>query len=310
MGEQSVIERLGKVGIWSMEMRFGEPAAAADVAREIEELGFGGLWVPGGIDSGVLPIIGALAAGTRKLVLATGILNIWRETPEEVGAWWAGLPETSRERVLLGLGVSHGPIVGEDYARTKPLTVMRAYLDGLAANGVPADHLCIAALGPRMLQLARERTLGTHPYNVPAGHTATARAAVGPGKLVATELGVVLETDAAKAREIARGMLTMYAGLPNYVNNWLRCGFSEDDVAQLSDRLVDGLIAWGEPGQIAARVREHLDAGADHVCLQLIRAPAPAPDGDADDPMAMVRAIGNGLRNLREEARVLAQALL
>lgn len=306
-----MIGRLGKVGIWSMEMRYAEPAAALDVALEIEALGFGALWVPGGIEHGVLPVIAALAGGTSRIVLATGILNIWRESPEEVGEWWAGLPETSRDRVLLGLGVSHGPVVGKSYANSKPLTVMRDYLDGLAKAGVPADNLCLAALAPKMLELSRDRTLGTHPYLAPPEHTVISRAAVGPGKLVAPELGVILETDPAKARAIGRNALGGYDQLPNYLNNWRRSGFSEDDITQRSDRLIDGLFAWGEPAKIAQRVREHHDAGADHVCIQVIRGSMNVDlENAGDDPLAGLRSVGKGIEKLRVEARQLAEALL
>jgi probable F420-dependent oxidoreductase len=152
---------------------------------------------------------------------------------------------------------------------------MRAFLDALT---VPHDHLCIAALGPRMLELAGARTAGTHPYLVTPEHTASARQAVGPDALVAPEQGVVLETDADTARAIARRALGAYVGLPNYVNNWKRLGFTDDDVASLSDGLVDALFAWGDVDAIAARVDEHRAAGADHVCLQVVHAPrSPIP---------------------------------
>lgn len=303
MSGDTLTNRLGKVGIWSIEMRYAEAGEAVDVAREIEDLGFGALWVPGGIEHGVLPVIEALAKGTRRMVIATGILNIWRESPREVGEWWAALPDDARRRILLGLGVSHGAVVGDAYAASKPLTVMRDYLDGLEQAGVPAGNLCLAALAPKMLELARDRTLGTHPYLAPPAHTALARAAVGPGKLVAPELGVILETDPARARELGRGALAGYDALPNYLNNWRRSGFGEDDIARRSDRLVDGLFAWGGPEQIARRVREHHDAGADHVCVQMIRAPL---TGDPDG----LRAVGKGVGNLRAECRRLAEALL
>lgn len=263
---------LSGTGIWSADLRYSEPAAIAEAAAELEALGYRALWIPdpGGDVFGALDL---LLQATTTVTVATGILNIWRQTAAATNAWWSALSPADQGRMLLGLGVSHGPMIGAAWSR--PLAAMGAFLDALT---VPAEHLCIAALGPRMLELAADRTAGTHPYLVTPEHTALAREAVGPDGLVAPEQGVVLETDAPTARGIARQMLGGYAGLPNYVNNWKRLGFTDDDVTSLSDRLVDALVAWGDVDAIAARVDEHRGAGADHVCLQVLQAPgSPMP---------------------------------
>jgi probable F420-dependent oxidoreductase len=263
---------LSGTGIWSPDLRYAEPDAIAEAAAELEQLGYRALWIPD--DGGdVFGALDRLLRATATVTVATGILNIWRQTPEATNAWWSARPPADQDRVLLGLGVSHGPQIGAAWSR--PLGAMRAFLDALT---VPHDHLCIAALGPRMLELAGARTAGTHPYLVTPEHTALARQAVGPDALVAPEQGVVLETDADTARAIARRALGAYVGLPNYVNNWKRLGFTDDDVASLSDGLVDALFAWGDVDAIAARVDEHRAAGADHVCLQVVQAPrSPIP---------------------------------
>jgi len=173
-----------------------------------------------------------------------------------------------RDRVLLGLGVSHPHAIGD--AWQKPLAKMRGYLSELAEAGLPGDATCLAALGPKMLELARSDTAGVHPYLVTPQHTALARQALGPGPIVAPEQGVVLEADAGRARELARKALAQYQTYPNYINSWRRLGFSEEEIASGSDRLVDALFAWGAMERIAERVNEHFAAGADHVCVQAI----------------------------------------
>ena len=262
------IPAVGKVGIWSLELRFGDKAQANEAAAELDELGYGALWIPGGIDNGAPQDVERLLGATRRTTIATGILNIWKHDPAELAAWFLGLGEAERARVLLGIGVSHGPIIGEQWA--KPLTVMRKFLDGLDAAGMPGDNVCLAGLGPKMVALSGERTAGAHPYLVTPEHTAQAREILGPGRLLAPEQGVVLEEDADKARTLAMGALEHYARLPNYRNNWLRLGFTEDEIDARSDRLLDALFAVGGPEKAAARVKAHLDAGADHVCVQVI----------------------------------------
>ena len=262
-------------GIWSGELRFGDPAEMAEAAAELESWGYTALWIPD-VGGDLFGALDRLLAATTGVTIATGVLNIWQQTVEATGAWWSAQPPAVRGRTMLGLGVSHGPIIGERW--TRPLAAMREFLDGLDAAGVPAERRCVAALGPKMLELAGNRTAGTHPYLVPPEHTALAREALGPDALVAPEQGVVLETDPDAARAVARQALAGYTTLPNYVNNWKRLGFTDDDVASLSDRLVDALVAWGDVDAIAARVAEHRSAGADHVCLQALQAPgAPTP---------------------------------
>jgi probable F420-dependent oxidoreductase len=280
-------KRLGRVGIWSLEMRFGDPAQIAEAAAELDALGYGALWVPGGIGGDVMGDIDRLLAATRRMTIATGILNIWKHEPKDVAGWWKGLTQDRKSRLMLGLGVSHGPLIGESYAH--PLAKMRTYLDRISAEGIPAESLCLAALGPKMLELARDRTAGAHPYLVTAEHSAVARKALGPGKLLAPEQGVILESDPAKAREAARQALAMYKDMPNYANSWRRLGFSDEDIAGLSDRLIDGLFAWGGTSKIAERVNAHIAAGADHVCLQVIGA------GDFNGVRAAYRELAKAL---------------
>jgi probable F420-dependent oxidoreductase len=259
--------RVGRIGVWSLELRFGDAAESAEAATELDELGYGALWVPGGIGGDVTADLDRLLAATTRTTIATGVLNIWKHEPAQIAGWWADLPQDHRERVLLGLGVSHVHIVGQPF---KPVASMRDYLDRLTADGLAPEALCLAALGPKMLELARERTSGAHPYLVTPEHTAQARAIVGPDRLVAPEQGVVLHSDRTKARDIARGALASYATYPNYRNNWLRLGFSEQEIDDLSDRLVDALFACGSAEVIKDRVDQHFAAGADHVCVQVI----------------------------------------
>ena len=269
-GEGMMIPQLGRLGVWSMEMRFGDPAAIDVAAVELEELGYGALWIPGGIDDAVLGDVDRLLSKTKRIVIGTGIINIWKQEAADVAAWWKGQPAARQARVCLGIGVSHAPLIGD--AWVKPIAKTRAWLDEALAAGVPGDALCVAALGPQMLALSRDKTGGAHPYLVTPDHTAAARTILGAGKLLAPEQGVVLESDPATARALARGALEHYSRLPNYTNNWKRYGFTDEDIAAVSDRLIDGLFAWGGPGEIAARVKAHHDAGADHVCIQVVSA--------------------------------------
>lgn len=259
---------LGRIGIWSLELRFGDRGEAADAAAELDELGYAALWVPGGVGGDITCDLDHLLDATSRTTIATGILNIWKHEPEDIAGWWKALPDTKRERVLLGLGVSHAHVVGDGYV--KPLSVMRDYLVRLDDAGLPPEARCLAALGPKMLELAREHTVGVHPYLITPTHTALARVALGPDKLVAPEQGVILESDPVLAREIARKALVQYLSYPNYQNSWRRLGFSDDEIRSGNDRLIDALFAWGDVEQIAKRVHEHFAAGADHVCIQVI----------------------------------------
>ncbi len=279
----------GRVGIWSMELRFGDPALAADAARQVEALGYGAIWVPGGVGGDVLGDIERLLHATQKIKFATGILNIYRQDAAYVAAWWNAKPAEIHERTLLGIGVSHASLIGTEYR--KPLGAMKDYLDALDRAGVPAERRCLAALGPKMLELARGRSAGAHPYLVTPEHTAQARAILGPDAFLAPELGVVLETDPAKARALARTAVEPYLVMPNYANNWRRLGFSDPEITGAVDRLIDSLFAWGSAEQIAARVQQFHAAGADHVCLQVLH-PGSAT---MTPPLAQYRALADVL---------------
>jgi probable F420-dependent oxidoreductase len=267
--------RLGRIGIWSLELRFGNASEIVEAAAELDELGFGTIWIPGGVGGDLLGDVDRLLSATRKVVIATGILNIWKHLPEDVCAWWLKQSNDRQARILLGLGVSHAPLIGDTYR--KPLAAMGNYLQQLSERGVPSDAVCVAALGPKMLELARDRTAGAHPYLVPPEHSALARAVLGPDALLAPEQGVVLDSDPARVREICRQTVEQYRGFPNYANNWRRLGFTNEDIANASDRLIGALFASGTPERIAERVNAHRASGADHVCLQVITG-APRPD--------------------------------
>ncbi len=256
-------------------LRYGDPAQTAAAAAELESLGYSALWIPD-VGGDLFGPLANLLAATTTATIATGILNVWMHTPDEAAAQHARLTAEHGARFLCGIGISHRPLidhVNEPGTYQKPIDTMSNYLDGLDAAATPlaVDDRVLAALGPKMLELARTRTAGTHPYLVTPELTAKARAGVGPDGLVASEQGVVLETDPTKAREIARAHLATYLGLPNYSNNWKRQGFTDDDIANGgSDRLVDALVVWGDEAAIAARVQEQRDAGADHVCVQVL----------------------------------------
>jgi probable F420-dependent oxidoreductase len=259
---------LGRVGIWSRELRcHADRGQALDAAAELEELGYGALWIPD-VGGDVLGAARELLDATRAVPLATGILNIWMHDPAEVASGAAALGS----RFLLGLGASHSAVVDAQepgrYAR--PLSKMVAYLDALDAHAPPnPSQRVLAALGPRMLELARERSLGAHPYLVTPEHTAIARETLGPDALLAPEQSVTLE----RGLDVARAFVTDYLRLPNYVNNLRRLGFDDADLTVTpSDRLVRALVATGGAEGIAKRVAEHHAAGADHVTVQVIGA--------------------------------------
>jgi probable F420-dependent oxidoreductase len=267
---------LGRVGVWSAELRFSNDglSAIADAGAELEALGYGTAWIPGGLDE-PFDAARAVLGATSRLVVATGIVNVWGCDAAAAAAAHAEISTAHPDRFLLGVGVSHAPLVDMEtpgrYRR--PMAKMVEYLDDLdaATTPVPKDERVVAALGPRMLALAAERSAGTHPYFVVPAQTAAARDHLGEGPVLAPEQGVVLESDPSAARDKARAILAIYLGFPNYVNNWHRAGFTEDDFADGgSDRLVDALFAWGSEDDIARRVQEHHDAGADHVCLQVV----------------------------------------
>ena len=269
---------IGKLAAWVLINEFAAPEAAA-LARRLEGLGYGTLWIPEAFGRDPMVAASWLLANTTTLAVATGIANTYaRYALAMVGAQY-GLNEQSGGRFLLGIGISHAMLVegmrGHRYR--PPLAEMQAYLGAMAAvqySGVqpPAKPpTVIAALGPKMLEVARDMADGAHPYNVTPGHTARAREILGPGKLLLVEQKCVLESDPAKARAIGRRAIGHSINLPNYRNSFLRMGFSAGDLENGgSDRLIDGLIAWGDEAAIRRRIQEHRDAGADQVCIQVL----------------------------------------
>ncbi|HZN15529.1 MAG TPA: LLM class F420-dependent oxidoreductase [Acidimicrobiales bacterium] len=273
--------KLEGTGVWSAALRYGDPAEAADAAAELEELGYRALWVPD-IGGDVFDAVGRLLGVTRDTVIATGILNLWMHDAAETAAQYAALINAHGARFLVGIGVSHAPLIDmmEAGKYQRPMAQMAAYLDGLdaAATPLPASERVLAALGPKMLELARDRAGGAHPYLANAEHTAVARGVLGAGPLLAPEQPVVLDADPDRARAAGRAHMAGYLGLPNYRNNLLRLGFTDDDVnGGGSDRLVDSVVAWGDVDAIASRVQDHRDAGADHVCVQVLGDPMSFP---------------------------------
>ncbi len=270
--------QLGRLGVWA-GTDLMTAAEAAEFARELEALGYPMLWIPEAFGREALTHAAWLLASTSTLTVATGIANIYARDPVAARCAQMGLNEQSGGRFVLGLGVSHRPLVqgvrGHDYAR--PVATMRAYLEGMRAVEYPPPHpaqpplTVIAALGPRMLELAAELADGAHPYMVTPDHTAQARQILGPDRLLCPEQKVLLETDPVTARGLAREAIGIYLGLENYTNNLKRLGFSDDDIAGGgSDRLVDAMVAWGDETAIRARLQQHWDAGADHVCIQTL----------------------------------------
>lgn len=267
--------RLGAVGIWSLQFRTGDRGQAREAIGELEELGFGTVWIPESGTKAILDVVEELLGASSKIIVAAGILNIWMHEPDEVVTAYNRFASRFPERFLLGLGVSHAslvePATGRHYER--PRSMMIDFLDALDAAATPvgqADRI-LAALGPKMLELARDRAIGAHPYCVPVAHTVLARETLGEGPILAPELKAVIVEDPAVARELARKHLDHYLEMPNYANNLRGFGFTEDDLDHGgSDRLVDALVAWGSPDVIAERVHEHHAAGADHVCINVI----------------------------------------
>jgi probable F420-dependent oxidoreductase len=270
--------QLGKLGVWA-GLDGMTAAEALAFARRTEQRGFGALWTPESRGRNVLVNAAWLLAGTSTLVIASGIANIYARDAMAMANAQRGLSEQSANRFLLGIGVSHRPIVSEmrGHAYGKPVATMRAYLTGMRSASYQAPQpleppaTVLAALGPKMLALAAEMADGAHPYCVTAEHTAKAREILGPGKLLCPELKVLLESDPAKARAAARSALSPYIQLDNYANNWRRLGFTDDDLAAGgSDRFVDANVAWGDEDAIRKRLQLYWDAGADHLCIQAI----------------------------------------
>jgi len=269
-----MIELRGTTGVWSGELRYGDKGRAREAAAELEELGYAALWIPD-VGGDLFEVVESLLSATSSATVATGILNLWMHTPEESAEVHARLTADHGDRLLYGIGVSHAMLIDMNEAGRyrKPLSAMATFLDGLDAAPVPVprERRVLAALGPKMLQLAATRSGGVHPYNVTPEHTALAREAVGPEALVLPEQAVVLSDDAAEARELGRRHLAGYLGLPNNATTIRRLGFGDDDFADGgSDRMVDALVAWGDESAIRSSLDAHRAAGADHICIQVI----------------------------------------
>ncbi len=261
---------LGRFGIWRAASQ-----VTPGLAAEIERLGYGALWL-GGSPRADLLAVDQLLGATTTLVVATGIVNMWQSDPHEVAASFARIEAAHPGRFLLGVGAGH-PEATQQYAR--PYETLASYVDTLLADGVPGGSMVLAALGPRVLRLAAERTAGAHPYLVTTDYTGQARQILGPGPLLATEHKAVLEADPEAARAIGRPRVrSPYLGLVNYTTNLRRLGWTDADLADGgSDALIDALVAHGDPAQVAEQLAGHLTAGADHVCVQLLAGPAADP---------------------------------
>jgi probable F420-dependent oxidoreductase len=270
---------LGKVGVWSFTLEAQTAVEEREAAAEIEELGFGAIWFPESVTSReVFSHASWLLASTERAIVASGIANIWARDPVAMVNGWHMLTDAYPDRFLLGIGVSHAPSVerrGGSYRH--PWSTMREYLDGMdrAVSSAPEPEseprMVLAALGPKMLGLAAERALGAHPYFAPVEHTAFARQRLGQDPVLAVEQTVVLESDPSQARRVARQFAVHYLQTTNYANNLKRMGWTDADLSgQGSDAVIDAVVAWGDVDKVVNRVRQHMDAGADHVCVQVV----------------------------------------
>jgi len=295
----SVME-LGRIGLWTFQLDLQPMRAAQAAVAELESLGYGAIWVPEAV--GREPFANAsllLSAGTT-IAVGTGIASIHARTAMTMQAGWKTVSEAFPGRFLLGLGVSHQPMVEGVHgtAYDKPYSTMVSYLDAMdrgmyyaSAPTVPPQRV-LAALGPKMLRLSAERGLGAHPYFVPVEHTAMARETLGAGPMLAPEQAVVFETDPIAARAIARRHMATYLRLPNYTNNLKRLGWTDGHIEGATDALVDAIVAWGTLDQIVARLKAHLDAGANHVAVQVL------PADPAGLPMAEWRQLATAISSL------------
>lgn len=289
---------LGRVGVWSFSLEAQTAAEEREAAGQIESLGYPAIWIPESVTSREAFSHSAwLLGSTERAVIATGIANIWARDPVAMANGWRMLTDAYPNRFLLGLGVSHSPSVSRRGGRyERPWGKMRDYLDAMdraASSALEPEaepRRVLAALGPRMLELAAERALGAHPYFVPVEHTAFARKRLGPEPVLAVEQTAVLEADPAEARRVARRFAVHYLQTTNYANNLRRMGWSDADIGgQGSDAIIDALVAWGDADRIATRVRAHLDAGADHVCVQVVS------DDENDVCLAQLRELAPAL---------------
>ena len=288
------------IGIWTAALDAVPAMQAQELAAELEEIGYGAIWLPEVAGRDVMMHLALLLSATQRLVGCTGIASIWARDAVTMTGGVKGLTEAFPERVLLGLGVSHHNLVEElrGHRYERPLAAMRAYLDALdkapytAFRPTTPVRRVLAALGPRMLSLSAERTDGAHTYLVPPEHTEQARQQLGAGPLLCAEQAVLLESDPDLARQIGRAHTSVYLRLPNYQNSLRRLGFSDDEFADGgSDRVVDAIVAWGGEDVIVDRVRAHFDAGADHVCVQPL--PAKPREVPADQWRALAPALGD-----------------
>ena len=301
IGGRALAKRLGRVGVWSFALQRLTAADAGAAVRAFEGDGYRTVWMPESVGSKeVFAHAALLLAGSERAIVAPGIASIYARDPMAMAGGAKALAEAYPDRFVLGIGVSHAPSVktrGGDYG--KPIETMTAYLDAMDAASYAGPEpatpvpLVLAALGPKMLALAAERADGAHPYFVPIAHTPIAREALGPECCLAVEQTAVLETDADTARRVGRAFARHYLALPNYANNLRRLGWSDADIANDgSDRLIDAVVAWGDVDAIVARVKAHLDAGADHVCVQL------RTESSADPSISGYRELAAGLLSL------------
>jgi probable F420-dependent oxidoreductase len=269
---------LGRIGLWTFALDVQPMAKAQEAAAEIDELGFGTVWLPEAVGREIFSSSALILSATKNINVASGIASIAARSAHTMQSGWKTLSEAFPGRFVLALGVSHSHMVTKLHKLSydKPYSNMVEYLDVMdkspyaaAAPQAPMYRM-IGALGPKMLQLSAERGVGAHPYFTTPQHTAEARALLGAKPLIAPEIAVIFETDKDKARATARKFMSTYTRLPNYANSLMRLGFTQDDVTNQSDRLVDEIVTWGGLDKIAARIKEHHDAGANHVCVQVL----------------------------------------
>jgi probable F420-dependent oxidoreductase len=269
---------LGRIGLWTFALDVQPMAKAQEAAAEIDEMGFGTVWLPEAVGREIFSSSALILSATKNIKVASGIASIAARTAHTMQSGWKTLSEAFPGRFVLALGVSHSHMVTKLHKLSydKPYSNMVEYLDVMDkspyAGAAPQSPMyrMIGALGPKMLQLSAERTAGAHPYFTTPQHTAEARALLGAKPLSAPEIAVIFETDKDKARATARKFMSTYTRLPNYANNLMRLGFTQDDVTNQSDKLVDEIVTWGGLDKIAARIKEHHDAGANHVCVQVL----------------------------------------
>jgi probable F420-dependent oxidoreductase len=294
-------ESLGRVGAWSFVLESLPAAEERGAVAEIEAFGYRTIWFPEAVESReVFAHAAWILSSTERAVAASGIANIWARDPTAMANGWRMLSDAYPGRFVLGVGVSHaGSVTRRGGSYERPYSAMRAYLEAMdrASSSAPepetSPRLMLAALGPKMLELASERAHGVHPYFVPVEHTAFARQRLGPGPVLAVEQTVVLESDPSEARRVARGFALDYLQTENYAKNLKRVGWTDADVAgKGSDALIDAVVSWGDVDRVAVRVRQHLDAGADHVCVQVVA------ENELDPCLAQLRELAPALLEL------------